>query len=209
MHQYWKYSNWFLCQWWHLIWSWFPVILVVIIINRNISTLLAIEYYFCVHYVHLVLIHLIYILEGHWFRGRTERSIQSVRQGWEWLYICSWGEPCFYQIWPTPITYHLFTSACSYPSDHICSRFRKKKLFYHQVNTLLNPVFYFFFQLRHVMCNLGEKLTDEEVNEMIREADTDGDGLVNYEEFVRMMLGKWAVKAFVPRTFCSCVSLTG
>lgn len=40
------------------------------------------------------------------------------------------------------------------------------------------------------MCNLGEKLTDEEVNEMIREADTDGDGLVNYEEFVRMMLGK-------------------
>lgn len=45
-------------------------------------------------------------------------------------------------------------------------------------------------ELRHVMCNLGEKLTDEEVNEMIREADTDGDGLVNYEEFVRMMLGK-------------------
>lgn len=45
-------------------------------------------------------------------------------------------------------------------------------------------------QLRHVMTNLGEKLTDEEVDEMIREADVDGDGQVNYEEFVRMMLAK-------------------
>ena len=36
-------------------------------------------------------------------------------------------------------------------------------------------------ELRHVMTNLGEKLTDEEVNEMIREADTDGDGQVNYD----------------------------
>ena len=39
-------------------------------------------------------------------------------------------------------------------------------------------------ELCHVMTNLGEKLTDEEVGEMIREADIDGDGQVNYEEFV-------------------------
>ena len=45
-------------------------------------------------------------------------------------------------------------------------------------------------ELRHVMTNLGEKLTDEEVDEMIREADIDGDGQVNYEEFVRMMTSK-------------------
>merc|ERR1712027_39990 len=45
-------------------------------------------------------------------------------------------------------------------------------------------------ELRHVMTNLGEKLTDEEVDEMIRESDIDGDGQVNYEEFVTMMTSK-------------------
>ena len=45
-------------------------------------------------------------------------------------------------------------------------------------------------ELRHVMTNLGEKLTDEEVDEMIREADIDGDGQVNYDEFVKMMMAK-------------------
>lgn len=39
-------------------------------------------------------------------------------------------------------------------------------------------------ELRHVMTNLGEKLTDEEVDEMIREADIDGDGQVNYEGII-------------------------
>ena len=45
-------------------------------------------------------------------------------------------------------------------------------------------------ELRHVMTNLGEKLTDDEVDEMIREADVDGDGQVNYDEFVKMMIQK-------------------
>merc|ERR1711976_403676 len=45
-------------------------------------------------------------------------------------------------------------------------------------------------ELRQVMTTLGEKLTDEEVDEMIREADVDGDGQINYEEFVRMMMAK-------------------
>ena len=42
-------------------------------------------------------------------------------------------------------------------------------------------------ELKHVMENLGEKLTDKEVNEMIREADDNGDGQINYSEFVVMM----------------------
>ncbi|KAE9445816.1 hypothetical protein C3L33_22294, partial [Rhododendron williamsianum] len=44
------------------------------------------------------------------------------------------------------------------------------------------------FKLRHVMINLGEKLSDEEVEQMIKEADLDGDGQVNFEEFVKMMM---------------------
>jgi calmodulin len=45
-------------------------------------------------------------------------------------------------------------------------------------------------ELKHVMTSLGEKITDEEVDEMIREADIDGDGYINYEEFVRMIINK-------------------
>ncbi|KAM6157083.1 calmodulin-like [Erethizon dorsatum] len=45
----------------------------------------------------------------------------------------------------------------------------------------------------HVMTNLGEKLTQiitGEVDEMIREADIDGDRRGNYEEFMQMMTAK-------------------
>ncbi|XP_004477431.1 calmodulin-like protein 3 [Dasypus novemcinctus] len=45
-------------------------------------------------------------------------------------------------------------------------------------------------ELRHVMTRLGEKLSEEEVDEMIQAADADGDGQVNYEEFVRMLVSK-------------------
>lgn len=45
-------------------------------------------------------------------------------------------------------------------------------------------------ELRHVMTNLGEKLSDEEVDDMIKEADIDGDGMVNYEEFVTILTSK-------------------
>ncbi|XP_034241999.1 caltractin ICL1d-like isoform X2 [Thrips palmi] len=45
-------------------------------------------------------------------------------------------------------------------------------------------------ELRHVMTSLGEKLSDEEVDDMIREADLDGDGMVNYEEFVTILTAK-------------------
>lgn len=36
-------------------------------------------------------------------------------------------------------------------------------------------------ELRRVMTNLGEKLTEAEVEDMIKEADVDGDGMVNYD----------------------------
>jgi hypothetical protein len=37
---------------------------------------------------------------------------------------------------------------------------------------------------RHVMTKSGKKLTDEEVDEVIRLADVDGDVQINHEEFV-------------------------
>jgi len=43
-------------------------------------------------------------------------------------------------------------------------------------------------EIRRVMTNLGDKLYDEEVDEMIKEADLDGDGQVNYEEYVKVMM---------------------
>lgn len=45
-------------------------------------------------------------------------------------------------------------------------------------------------ELRHIMTNLGEKLTDEEVDEMVQEVDLDGDGHIDYEEFTQMLAQK-------------------
>ena len=38
------------------------------------------------------------------------------------------------------------------------------------------------------MTYIGDPLTEEEIEEMIKEADIDGDGKIDYEEFVRMMM---------------------
>ena len=45
-------------------------------------------------------------------------------------------------------------------------------------------------ELRHVLMGVGEPLTEEEMEELIRNAEVDGDGQVNYEEFVSRMLNK-------------------
>lgn len=42
-------------------------------------------------------------------------------------------------------------------------------------------------ELRHVMMNLGEKLSEDDVDEMIREADVASTGQVDYTEFVKMI----------------------
>ena len=44
--------------------------------------------------------------------------------------------------------------------------------------------------LAHIIRTLDETLTDKEIEEIISEADVDGDGFINYEEFVRMMMAK-------------------
>jgi Ca2+-binding EF-hand superfamily protein len=44
-------------------------------------------------------------------------------------------------------------------------------------------------EIRHVLINIGEQVSDEEVDEMIRMIDKDGDGQVNLEEFYEMVTG--------------------
>eukprot|EP00090_Calanus_glacialis_P000410 TRINITY_DN10246_c0_g1_i2.p1 TRINITY_DN10246_c0_g1~~TRINITY_DN10246_c0_g1_i2.p1 ORF type:complete len:163 (-),score=61.92 TRINITY_DN10246_c0_g1_i2:22-471(-) len=40
---------------------------------------------------------------------------------------------------------------------------------------------------KHLMTHIGDKLSEEEVDDLITEADKDGDGDLNYEEFVKML----------------------
>ncbi|PUZ62844.1 hypothetical protein GQ55_3G019400 [Panicum hallii var. hallii] len=53
-------------------------------------------------------------------------------------------------------------------------------------------------ELRHVLQNLGERLSDEELAEMLREADVDGDGQINYTEFAKVMLAKLELETAEP-----------
>merc|ERR1711935_837157 len=54
-------------------------------------------------------------------------------------------------------------------------------------------------ELRHVffsdtcidVANLGERLSDLDIDEMIRGADIDGDGQVDCEKFVKLMMSKF------------------
>ena len=43
-------------------------------------------------------------------------------------------------------------------------------------------------ELKHAMMTLGDKLTEEEADEMIEEAKPDKNGLINYREFVKILL---------------------
>lgn len=44
-------------------------------------------------------------------------------------------------------------------------------------------------EIRHVLLNIGERPSDEEVDEMIRMVDKNGDGQVAFDEFYRMVTG--------------------
>jgi Ca2+-binding EF-hand superfamily protein len=44
--------------------------------------------------------------------------------------------------------------------------------------------------MRHIMINMTENVNEDELDEILINADTDGDGFVKYEEFIRMLLTK-------------------
>ena len=46
--------------------------------------------------------------------------------------------------------------------------------------------------ISRMMANLGEHLGLEDVKQMVRDADFDGDGKINYDDFVKMMMN-WLV----------------
>lgn len=50
-----------------------------------------------------------------------------------------------------------------------------------------NTGFITFRNLRKICQELGESLTDAEIQEMITEADTDDDGQISFQEFYRVM----------------------
>ena len=43
-------------------------------------------------------------------------------------------------------------------------------------------------EFKHIMLTLGEKLPEEEVDEMIKEADPNGEGSVNYRELAKKII---------------------
>jgi calmodulin len=45
-------------------------------------------------------------------------------------------------------------------------------------------------ELKLVMKQLGEDLSEEQLNDMMREADSNGDGRIDFNEFCKMMGAK-------------------
>ena len=62
-------------------------------------------------------------------------------------------------------------------------------------------------EIRHVLCHLGEKLRDDEVDEMLRESDIRGDNQINYEGEAKVTLRLLCVSGlfhiFEPINQCS------
>ena len=59
------------------------------------------------------------------------------------------------------------------------------KVFDKEGNGLIN-----INELKDIMLNIGNNWSEDELNEMLGEADIDMDGYINYEEFVRTMMSK-------------------
>ena len=78
------------------------------------------------------------------------------------------------------ITLMMKSSPDTQTEDEVINAFR---VFDKEGNGLISSA-----ELKHIMMTIGDKMTEEEADEMVNEADIDEDGMINYEEFVRMMM---------------------
>ena len=59
------------------------------------------------------------------------------------------------------------------------------KVFDKEGNGLIN-----INDLKNIMINVGNAISEKEINDLLMEADLDMDGFINYEEFIRALLSK-------------------
>ena len=49
-------------------------------------------------------------------------------------------------------------------------------------------------EMRRIMINVGEPVTLDDVEQVIRKVDIDGDGVINYEEFTKVIIEEKATQ---------------
>ena len=101
---------------------------------------------------------------GHWVRTQQEPNCRIWSMKWRLMVMASLTSQNFWLHWLEKWKIQTVKKIC----EAFC-------IFGKDENGYINVA-----ELCHVMTNLGETLTDEEVDEMIREADIDGDGQINY-----------------------------
>lgn len=63
----------------------------------------------------------------------------------------------------------------------------EKNLLFFQIMDLNNKGFVDIDMVKHVFMHMGDPMTEEQVEEWMKEADVDGDGVVNRIDFLRML----------------------
>ena len=63
----------------------------------------------------------------------------------------------------------------------------EKNMLFFEIMDLHDKGFLTIEMVKHVLMNMGNKFTEEMADEWMAEADHDGDGVVNRDDFLRMM----------------------
>ena len=55
-------------------------------------------------------------------------------------------------------------------------------------------------EFRICMLNFGERFGDDEINDMVKEADNDKDGSIDFDEFVKMIIDEYPITKSLDNT---------